>query len=448
MKNEAKKIGIVGAARSGIAAAKLALRKGLRPFVSDAGDPAKLAEAANELRKAGIEFEFGKHEKIFDSDLIVLSPGVPLDSEAVRNAENKGLEIIGEIEFAYRFAECKIIAVTGTNGKTTTTMMISHLLDTANIENKYAGNIGVAFSDVVDSLDANAYAVLELSSFQLDTIKTFRPNFAALLNITPDHLNRYENKFENYVASKFRIAENQTEDDVFIVNADDETIRRNLPAVKSRVYGFSISERIINGAFMQNGLLYFSATGKPEEVCRTVDLPLKGEHNSMNYLVAIAVAKIMGIDNRTIRKAFDTFENVEHRLEFVREINGVKFVNDSKATNPVSVYYALRSFDEPIRLILGGRDKGNDYNDILAEVEKRVAKIYATGESAQKIYDFFSGKTETEIYSSFEEAVKAAYAEAKPGEVVLLSPACASFDLFPNYEERGKYFKKIVNGLK
>ena len=441
------KIGIIGAGRSGIAAAKLAKRKGLFPFVSDAGSLEKNAQAAEELNKLGIEYEFGKHEKIFDSDLIVLSPGVPVYSEVVKTAEDIGIPVIGEIEFAYEFCVAKIIGITGTNGKTTTTMLTSHLLDVAGINNRYAGNIGIAFSDVADKLGKDDFVVLELSSFQLDTIKDFRPNIAALLNITPDHLNRYENKFENYIASKFRIAENQTEDDYFVINAGDEIILRNLPAVKSRVYGFSLNERLVNGAFAENGKIYFSESGTPEEVCDTETLSLKGEHNLMNYLAVTVIAKKIGIENEKIQQAFSTFKNVEHRLEFVREINGVKFINDSKATNTISTYYALRSFNSPVRLILGGRDKGNDYNEILDEVKKRVVKIYTTGESAEKIHSFFSDKVETEIYESFEDVIKSAYREAKSGEIVLLSPACASFDLFPNYEERGKTFKKIVNGL-
>ncbi len=445
--SEKVKIGIIGAARSGIAAAKLAKRKGFAPFVSDMRKVSEMQEIADELRKLEIEFEFGKHEEIFNSDRIIVSPGVPLNSPVVLQAKEKGIEIIGEIEFAFEFAKCKIIAITGTNGKTTTTMLTSHLLDTAGLGNKFAGNIGIAFSEVVDLLGENDFAVLELSSFQLDAIKNFKPEIAALLNVTPDHLNRYENKFENYVASKFRIAENQTVEDYFIINAGDETILRNLPAVKSRVFGFSISEKLVNGAFAENGKLFFAESGTPEEICEIKDLALKGEHNLMNFLAVAVIAKILKIENETIAKAFSTFENVEHRLEFVREINGVKFINDSKATNTVSTYYALRSFEVPVRLILGGRDKGNDYGDILDEVKRRVVKIYTTGESAEKIYKFFSKEVETEIYSSFEEMVRSANEEAEAGEVVLLSPACASFDLFESYEERGKVFKKIVNGL-
>ncbi len=447
MKKDVKKIGIIGAGRSGLAAAKLAKRKGYAPFVSDAGKAETLQKLADELRANEIPFEFGRHEKVFESDLIVLSPGVPIYSDVVQTAREKGIEVISEIEFAFRFSKSRIIAITGTNGKTTTTMLMSHVLNNAGIKNETAGNIGIAYSDVVDTLEENDFAVLELSSFQLDGIKDFRPDAAVLLNITPDHLNRYDNDFEKYAASKFRIAENQTADDIFVINAADETIRRNLPAVKSKIYAFAIGEKLINGAFEENGKIYFSESGTPEAVCDVNELSLKGEHNLMNFLAVTAVAKALKIENEHIRKAFATFENVEHRLEFVREINGVKFINDSKATNTVSTYYALRSFEEPLRLILGGRDKGNDYNEILDEVKKRVVKIYTVGESAEKIYGFFSPHVETEIYPDFETLVKSAKEEAKSGEVVLLSPACASFDLFKNYEERGEVFKKIVNGF-
>ena len=443
-----KKIGIIGAARSGLAAAKLCKRMGGIPFVSDGGNADKLTESIAELKKENIDFEIGGHsEKVFESDLIVVSPGVPSDADVIVKARKRGLKVIGEVEFASLFNESFIIAITGTNGKTTTTSLISHLLKFAGKEVVTAGNIGVAFSDVVDSIGAEGFTALELSSFQLDFIDTFRPDIALLLNITPDHMNRYENNFQKYIESKFRIVENQTEDDVFVFNAGDEVILKNLPALKSQQFGFSISEKLVNGAYAEKGKIFFSENGRAEEICDAEKISIKGEHNLMNALAATVAAKKLNIPNEAIEGAFATFENVEHRLEFVREIDGVKFINDSKATNTVSVYYALRSFDKPIRLILGGRDKGNDYGDIEAEVLKRVKKIYTVGESADKIFNFFSGKVKTEVYDSFEKTIKGAFNDADKGDVVLLSPACASFDLFPNYEERGKEFKRIVNDL-
>ncbi len=443
-----KKIGIIGAVRSGLAAAKLCKRMDGVPFVSDSGSADKLSESIDLLMREGIEFEIGKNsEKLLDCDLIVVSPGVPINLAIIEKAKTHGIKVISELEFAFQFNKSFVIAITGTNGKTTTTTLISHLLKKAGKQVVTAGNIGVAFSEVVDSIGENGFSVLEISSFQLDLIDTFRPNIATILNITPDHLNRYENKFDNYIASKFKIVENQSDKDTFIFNANDEVILKHLPAVSSRQFGFSTSEKLINGAYSLDGEIFFSESGKSEKVCDADVLAIKGEHNLMNALATVVVAKELNIDNETIALAFSTFENVEHRLEFVREIDGVAFINDSKATNPVSVYYALRSFDKPIRLILGGRDKGNDYSDIEKEVLKRVKKIYTVGESSEKIFNFFSGKVETEIYETFEETIRSAFAEASEGEIVLLSPACASFDLFTNYEERGKEFKRIVNEL-
>ena len=442
------KIGIIGAVRSGVAAAKLAKRKGGIPFVSDSGNEEKLKTNILELQKEEISFEIGGHtDKLFESDLIVTSPGVPTDSEVIVKAIEKGKKVISEIEFAYLFNESTIIGITGTNGKTTTTSLMSHLLVESGYKVVTAGNIGIAFSDVVDSIGADGYSVLELSSFQLDFIDTFKPDYALLLNITPDHLNRYENKFENYIASKFKIALNQDSSDVFVFNATDEVILRNLPSLKSQQYGFSHNEKLINGAYHKDGKIYFSEFGNAEEVCSSAALSIKGEHNLMNALAVTVVAKKLNIENDKIENAFSTFQNVEHRLEFVREINGVKFINDSKATNVFSVYYALRSFKEPIRLILGGRDKGNDYSEIENEVLKRVTKIYAIGESAEKVKRYFSEKVTAEICDSFEDAIKRALKDSAKGDVVLLSPACASFDMFSDYEERGKEFKRIVNDL-
>ncbi len=443
-----KKVGIIGAVRSGVAAAMLCKRMGGIPFVSDSGSSEKLTDSIKKLTKENIDFEVGGHTgKVYESDFIVISPGVPSDAPVITKAEKRGLEVISEVEFAFRFNKSFIIAITGTNGKTTTTSLISHLLKYAGKKTVTAGNIGIAFSDIVDSIGDDGFAVLELSSFQLDFIKSFRPNIALLLNITPDHMNRYENKFENYVASKFRIVKNQTKEDVFIFNADDEVILRNLSGLESRQYGFSLSEKLINGAYVENKELFFSEKGRSEKICSADSLSIKGEHNLMNALAAVAAAKKLGISNQIIEEAFSSFENVEHRLEFVRELNGVTFINDSKATNTVSVYYALRSFDKPVRLILGGRDKGNDYSEIENEVLKIVKKVYTVGESAEKIYNFFSDKVATEVLDTFEETIKTAFREAEEGEIVLLSPACASFDLFPNYEERGKEFKRIVNDL-
>ncbi len=441
-----KKISIVGAARSGLAAARLAKKFGAKPFVSDAGDERKFTEAIKTLRKEGIPFEFNGHtSRVFDCDLLVVSPGVPDDSDVMATARSKGIETISELEFASCFVSSKIVAITGTNGKTTTTALCSYLLNFAGIKTATAGNIGVALSDVVLSSEKYEAIALEVSSFQLDHIKEFKPYVSAIINITPDHLNRYENSFGKYIAAKARIFENQGKDDYLIINLDD----RNIPSVSADVqqFGISLENEVGKGAYYSKGVLFFANASKVEAVAEWSKCNLQGEHNIYNSLVALTVGKIFGISNRSIQEAFSTFKGVEHRLEFVKEINGIKFVNDSKATNVDAVWYAIRSFDEPLFLILGGQDKGNDYSRLDGEVKKRVKKIYAIGSSAKKVYEHFHEIVETEIKDSLEACVQAALKEANAGTVTLLSPACASFDMFKNYEHRGKAFKEIVNGV-
>ncbi len=441
-----KKITFLGAARSGIAAAKLAKRHGAIPFVSDAAPLREIGDKITELEKARIEFEIGIHsDRVFEADFIVTSPGVPDDSAPIKKAKSLGLEIISELEFASGFCKGKIIAITGTNGKTTTTTLCAYTLNNAGFKTYLAGNIGTAFSDVVDNVKENEFVALEVSSFQLDHIKEFKPYIAVILNITPDHLDRYENSFEKYIESKLRITENQNGNDYLIVNADD----KNLTGISTGAqrYAFSISQVVERGAYFAKGALYFKDTEHPDKICNRSELSLKGEHNLANALAVLTVAKLLGVKNSSVCQSFSSFKGVEHRLEFVREIDGVKFVNDSKATNVDSVWYALRSFNEPLRLILGGKDKGNDYSAIDEPVKKHVKKIYAIGSSAEKVYGHFKELVPTEIKESLEDAVVSAFKEAEKGEVVLLSPACASFDMFDNYEHRGKVFKEIVRKL-
>ncbi len=442
-----KKISIIGAARSGIAAAKLAKKFGAKPFVSDAGDMLKFTKAIEILKKENIQFEFGGHsDKVYQCDLMIVSPGVPEDSMVVKTARAKGIEIISELEFAARFTERKIVAITGTNGKTTTASLCSYLLNMGGIRSETAGNIGVALSDLILSEKDYDVIVLEVSSFQLDNVKEFKPFVSAIINITPDHLNRYENSFGKYVASKMKIFENQTKDDYLIINLDD----RNIPSVTADVqqYGISLKNEVGKGAFYSEGHLYYANGLNTEVVANWEKCSLRGEHNIYNSLVALTVGKIFEVDNQSIQKALSTFKGVEHRLEFVREIRGIKFINDSKATNVDAVWYAVRSFEEPLFLILGGKDKGNDYSRIDSEVKKHVKKIYAIGSSAEKVYEHFKNIVPTEIKNSLEECVESALEEAGEKEVVLLSPACASFDMFNNYEHRGQVFKDIVNGVK
>lgn len=444
-----KKITILGAVRSGIGAARLVKKLGGIPFVSDSGEKEKLTEQTAILEAESIAYECGIHsERAFDCGLIVTSPGVPSDSMPIVEAKKRNIKVISELEFASLFCKGNIIAITGTNGKTTTTALCAHVFNAAGIKTYAAGNIGLAFSEIVLDVKENEYVSLEISSFQLDFIEKFKPGISMVLNITPDHLDRYNNNFEEYTDAKLNIAKNQTEECILITNADDKNILLNKIKNSVSKLQFSTRSKVENGAYSEDGKLYFSINGKAEYVCGAEDLSIKGEHNIANALAVLIAAKKAGIQNSSIKKAFSTFPGVEHRIEFVRELDGVKYYNDSKATNVDSVWYALRTFTQPVYLILGGKDKGNDYNFIKEPAEKVVKKIYAIGSSAQKVYDYFSSSIPVEIISTLEECVVKGRKEAKAGEIVLLSPACASFDMFDNYEHRGKVFKQAVMGLK
>ena len=440
-----KHITILGAVRSGLGAAKLAKELGAIPFVSDYGKAHKIEL----LEQENIKYETGTHsDKVFECDFIITSPGVPSSSEVLIKAKEKNIKVISEVEFASWFCKGTIISITGTNGKTTTTSLMAHLLNQSGYTCYSAGNIGLAFSEVVLRMNENDFVALETSSFQLDCIDTFKPKYSMILNITPDHLDRYNNSVEEYAASKFRIFENQDENDFYIYNADDKILNIEYSNKSVNKYLFSLSQTLTNGSFYCDGNLNFSIGGKTETVCRTSALKIKGEHNTANALAVLTVAKLIEIENSKIENAFKTFEAVEHRIEFVRELNGIQYYNDSKATNVDAVWYALRSFNEPLYLILGGKDKGNDYNQIKDLVKEKVKKIFAIGSSADKVYDFFSSLVSVDKKDSLQACVETADKEAAKGDVVLLSPACASFDMFDNYEHRGKVFKEAVNNLK
>jgi UDP-N-acetylmuramoylalanine--D-glutamate ligase len=445
---------VIGAARSGVAAAKLLKNKGYKVLLSDSGPADKLKkDLLQDIKENEIDFESGAHsEKVYESDVIIVSPGVPQKSAVIQEALRRGKEIVSEVEAASWFCKGKIIAITGTNGKTTTTTLTGELFKDAGIKNYVCGNIGVAFSDVVDKIDKDGAAILETSSFQLDNIKTFKPYVSVLLNITPDHLDRYEYNFNNYIKSKLKIIENQDENDFFVYNYDDDIIKQSMnDRVKPRLIPFSVkkdlSKEFETAAYLHdNQLIYIYYMGK-ENIIDAKKLIIKGQHNIYNSLASVISAKIFSIKREYITETLLNFKGVEHRLEFVKELNGVKFYNDSKATNVNSVWYALQGFSEPIILILGGRDKGNDYTEIENEVKQNVKHIIAIGESRDKVYNFFSGKLPVTIADDMEDAVKKGYANADKGNIVLLSPACASFDMFDNYEQRGEVFKQIVNSL-
>jgi len=443
-----KRISVIGAVRSGIGAAKLIKKLGGVPFVSDSASESKIKSSVSLLKENKIEYETGGHsDKVYKCDLMIASPGVPSDAPVLKEAKERNIKVISELEFASRFCKGKIVAITGTNGKTTTTSLCGHLFNVCGHKTYTAGNIGLAFSEIATDVKEDEFVALEVSSFQLDLINEFKPDVAMILNITPDHLNRYENKFENYIGSKFRIFKNQDENDYLILNKDDQTTNKNITGYKSKSFYFSLNEDISNGCYLSNDQIIFNRDYKPEFSFAINEMQIKGEHNIANAMAVITAAKVFDFDNGKIKEGLRTFKGVEHRLELVREINGVKYVNDSKATNVDSVWYALKSFDEPLFLILGGQDKGNDYNKIKNLVEEKVKKIFAIGSSAEKVFNFFHNIVKVELKVSLEEVISSASKEARNGDVVLLSPACASFDMFDNYEHRGKVFKEAVNNL-
>jgi UDP-N-acetylmuramoylalanine--D-glutamate ligase len=450
-----RKISVIGAVKSGIGAAKLISKMGGIPFISDSGKEEKLKDSISLIKELGLDFETGAHsDRVFDCELMIVSPGVPSNAEVLVKAREKNIKLISEIELAASFCKGNIIAITGSNGKTTTTTLCDYVLNKCGIKSYAAGNIGTAFSEIVLDVKENEFVSLEVSSFQLDLIDEFKPKVSVVLNITPDHLNRYDYKFENYISSKLRVYKNQDINDFVILNHDDKTLidsavklSKGQSGFNSSAFYFSLSAPQSNGCFVQDGKIIFNKDSKTLFACNVKDFSLKGEHNLANAMAVISIAKIFDCGNEQIIEALGSFKAIEHRLELVRELGGVKYINDSKATNVDSVWYALRSFTEPIFLILGGQDKGNDYNQIKDLVIERVVKIYAIGSSADKVFNFFHTLVKVEIKQTLEDVVKAASEEARTEQVVLLSPACASFDMFNSYEHRGKVFKEAVNGL-
>lgn len=444
-----KRIVILGAGESGVGAALLAKQQGYDVFVSDGG-PIK-AQYKNELIGNNIAFEEAIHteEKILNADEVMKSPGIPEKNELVKKIRVKGIPVISEIEFAYRYkGSSKIIAITGSNGKTTTTALIHHICKHAGADCALVGNIGYSFAKQV-AVDPKPLYVAEISSFQLDDIKTFRPDVAVLTNITEDHLDRYDYKMENYVNSKFRIAMNQQAADVFIYSLDDEVTMKAITNynIKSTPAPFTMSKPLPQGAYLMNQKLHLK--WKNEEMQMSIeDFALKGKHNQYNSMAASLAASAVDIRKEKIREALQTFQSLEHRMEPVATIKNVEFINDSKATNVNSTWFALESMKKPVVLILGGVDKGNDYSLLTELVQEKVKAIVCMGVDNKKIHEAFSGVlTNIADAASAEEAVQTSFRFAEKGDVVLLSPACASFDLFKNYEDRGNQFKKAVKEL-
>ena len=444
-----KKIVILGAGESGVGAALLAQQKGYDVFVSDASFIN--ASFKNELTLNSIDFEEATHtkEKIFSADVIVKSPGIPEKNELIKELRKKEVEIISEIEFAFWYkGVSKIIAITGSNGKTTTTALVYHICKVGGLDCAMVGNIGYSFARQVAKEPKQVY-VVEISSFQLDDIKTFRPDVAILTNITEDHLDRYDYKFENYITSKFNIIKNQTKNDVFIYNADDEITVKYLNKFLNSTNPLPISMRksLPQGAYITNAEMHIK--WQKEEMNMSVeDFAVKGKHNQYNTMAAGLSAVVMDIRKEKIRDAVQTFESLEHRMETVATIKGVEFINDSKATNTNSTWFALESMTKPTILILGGVDKGNDYSFLKDLVKEKVKAIVCMGIDNRKIHEAFGNDVGLMVNTtSAKDAVQAAFHFANKGDVVLLSPACASFDLFKNYEDRGKQFKEAVKDL-
>lgn len=445
----AKRMVILGAAESGVGAAILARKEGYDVFVSDGGNI--LDRYKNDLLQFDIAFEEGKHseEKILNADEVVKSPGIPEKNELVKKIRAKGIKVISEIELAYRYkGNSKIIAITGSNGKSTTTSLTWFICKTGGMDCAMVGNIGFSFARQV-ALDPRPLYIAEISSFQLDDIETFRPDIAILLNITEDHLDRYDYKFENYIQSKFNIIKNQTQDDVFIYCEDDPVIKQYLEKITllPNSLPFTMQYELPKGAYIRDNMMTIKVDSE-KTTMSVFDFAVKGKHNQYNTMAAGLAGATMGIRKGKIRKAVETFEGLEHRMEKVLTVKGVDFINDSKATNVNSTWYALETMKQPVILILGGVDKGNDYSTMLNAVKEKVKAIVCMGTDNRKIHEAFGKHVEVMINTgSAKEAVQAAFHLANKGDVVLLSPACSSFDLFKNYEDRGRQFKEAVREL-
>ena len=443
-----KKLVILGGGESGVGAAILGKQKGYEVFVSDSGSIAKKYKKV--LLHHEINFEEHQHSEpiVLNADLVVKSPGIPNNVAIVKDLTSKKVSVISEIEFASYYTKATIIGVTGSNGKTTTSLITNHLLKSANINVGIAGNIGNSFAQQVSEQNFDSF-VIELSSFQLDGIINFRPHIAIITNITPDHLDRYDYDFNNYVASKFRITKNQTKNDFLIYDADDRTINKWIKnhKIKAQLIPFSIQKEVNNGAFLKEDTIVIKLN-KEEFSMSISNLKLQGKHNVKNTMAGALASQLLNVRSQSIKDSLANFEGAEHRLENVQKVNGVQFINDSKATNVNATFYALECMEQSTVWIVGGVDKGNDYEDLLPLVREKVKAIVCLGEDNEKLKAIFYNVVDMMIETAgAEEAVKVAYKLSQPGDTVLLSPACASFDLFENYEDRGRQFKSAVRSL-
>jgi len=448
MELNGKRVLVVGLGRSGVASALFLKSRGARVTVSDAKSEDQLREQIPALLDAGVAVETGAHgERTFQNqDLIVVSPGVPVDAEPLVQARALGQPVIGEIELASQFLPGPIVAITGSNGKTTTTTLVGEILTGAGLKTLVGGNIGTAAISLADHATSETVIVLEVSSFQLETIQTFRPKIAVVLNVTPDHLDRHRT-FAAYVDAKGRIFENQQPDDFAVLDADDPTCVELARRTRAQVFWFSRKRDVEAGAFVHDARVIFRRDGSGQQVMPVPEIPLKGLHNLENVLAAVCASALMGCAPEKIRAAIRKFKAVEHRLEYVTTVRGVEYYNDSKATNVDATIKALESFPANIHLILGGKDKGSDYTALNDLLRQRVKSVYTIGAAAEKIQSHIKGATQIVSSGTIALAVKQAAAAALPGDVVLLAPACASFDQFENYEHRGRAFKELVRDL-
>lgn len=442
-----KKVLVVGLGKSGLAAALFLRRLGAQVTVSDVRSAEALAKDIPALLEEGINVEAGGHGLLTfrRQDLIVVSPGVPLDTPELVQARNLGRSIIGELELAARFLPGHVLAITGSNGKTTTTSLAGEILTATGKPTLVGGNIGVPVISLIEDATPDTWSVLEVSSFQLESTAEFRPRIAVILNITPDHLDRH-GTFENYALAKERIFAAQTPEDFLVLNADNPRAKAAAARATSQVFWFSIDSPVPQGASVEGGHIVFRAApgAAPELILPLTGIPLKGEHNVENVLAAVCATRLAGADAATIRRSIEQFKAVEHRLEYVATLNGVEYYNDSKATNVDATQKAIAAFSGGIHLILGGKDKNSDYTLLAPLLRERVRAIYTIGSAAAKIESQLRGVVSLHSCETLDKAVHAATAAARPGEIILLAPACSSFDQFENYEHRGRVFKQLV----
>ena len=442
-----KRVLVVGLARTGVAVSLFAAAYGATVSATDEKPESALGETAEKLRAAGVKLELGGHPPsiFFEQDLIVVSPGVPANLAPIVLAHVGGIPVWSEIELAWRFLRGKLVAITGSNGKTTTTSLVAHILETAGIPTLIGGNIGAPLISLVERSTDSTVTVAEISSFQLEAIEAFRPEIGVLLNLTPDHLDRHAS-FADYAAAKMRLFENQLERDFAILNADDPEVTKRMPS-KSHVFWFSRQKRVAEGAFLRDDQIIFRLDGSETPIGKRSEIPLRGEHNVENVLAACAAAHLAGAIPSAIANGVKTFRGVEHRLEFIAEIGGVSFYNDSKATNVDAALKAIDAFPGPLIVILGGRDKGAPYTPLADALRSKGRAVLLIGESAEEIAADLGDAVSVVHAGTLERAVEMAAERAQPGDTVLLAPACSSFDQFENYEQRGRVFKQLVAQL-